>query len=370
MSTIHENDHLFRAMVQTLREGLLLLTPDLKVSFANDAFYRIFQTTPNETLDHKIFAIGQGQWNTQPLRSLLEKLEREQLEFRDMEIFQRFEGIGEKTMIINARRLMDEHNPSSELILMAIEDATERKILERERDEALRSREELIGIVSHEIRNPLTTILTSLDIIRMTLPAVGVHPETPKMLENISTSAHRMERITTDLLDMTRIDAGELAIHIEDTPVQELLDEVMRLYEPEARMLGVRTSWATPSAIGSIGCDRGRIIQVLSNLVGNALKFTQSGGEVQVSAERLSSSAVRFSVSDTGRGIPASELPRVFQRFWQAKHKQYVGTGLGLYISNRLVTAHGGALQVNSQEGKGSTFSFTLPAAQSTERAA
>lgn|GEM_PF-5654153 len=350
--------------------ALLLLTPDLKVNFANEAFYRIFQTTPSETLNHRLFTIGRGQWNSEQLRQVLERLEREQVEFRDLEVFQKFQDIGEKTMIINARRLRDEFNPSSEMILMAIEDATARRILERERDEALHSREELIGIVSHEIRNPLTTIITSLDIIRMTLPKVGVHAGTPKMLDNISTSAHRMERITTDLLDMPRIDSGQLTIRLEDTPLAELLEEVTRLYEPEAQTLGIRTSWSTAVGVGSISCDRDRIIQVLSNLVSNALEFTQSGGQVQVRAERIASGGIRFSVSDTGRGIPANELPRVFQRFWQAKHKQYVGTGLGLYISNRLGTAHGGTLQVSSQEGKGSTFSLTLPAAHSAVRAA
>ena len=239
MSPIRETDQFFRSIVQTIREALIILTPDLKVRFANDAFYRFFATEPARTLNQLIFNIGRGHWNVPPLHELLEKIQMEKAELKDIEVFQIFEDIGEKTMIINARRLVDQSDPGSELILMAIEDATERRILERERDEAFRSREELIGIVSHEIRNPLTTITTSLDIIRLLLPKTGAPLQIPKMIDNIYTSARRMERITTDLLDMTRIDAGELEIKMEHVPIQELAEEVMGLYEPEARALGI-----------------------------------------------------------------------------------------------------------------------------------
>jgi len=227
---------------------------------------------------------------------------------------------------------------------------------------ATRSRDEVLGIVAHDLRNPLNAISLSAQALtrRQDPPAAG-RPG-GEHLERILRSAGFMAKLIRDLLDMTKLEAGRLRLEVECHSVGSLLAEAVEMLRPVAaersialRSTGLESPWR-------VKADRARVLQVFSNLIGNALKFTEEGGSIRVGAE-LKGEEVRFFVADTGPGIAEEQLPHVFDRFWQARRADQRGAGLGLTISKGLVEAHGGRVGVESQLGAGSTFWFTLPVA-------
>jgi signal transduction histidine kinase len=220
-------------------------------------------------------------------------------------------------------------------------------------EEARRSRERLLGIVAHDLRNPLTAIRTV---------ATGLGraaPELAPRVERIDRAVTRMDDLIRDLVDMTRIEHGELVVSPGIELVGSMLDEAVELHAPSARAQGITLSIEGSTPAAAVACDRGRIMQVLSNLVGNALKFTPSGGQVRIGYEERDHVA-RFEVADTGPGIRAGDVERVFDPYWRGDNR---GTGLGLFIARTIVEAHGGRLGVESSPGEGARFWFTLPRA-------
>ncbi|MGK5083448.1 PAS domain-containing sensor histidine kinase [Bdellovibrionota bacterium FG-1] len=252
------------------------------------------------------------------------------------------------------------------LILTTVTDISKRKALEQQRDDALKAREELVAVVSHEIRNPLTSIMTGIQVVHRMMPKTYERKEKIEtQLGQIGNAANRMTKITSDLLDVTRIEAGVLRIDPLPTDVITLVQEVVAQFQSVAQKKGVNLEMKTPTSLQDLVCDRDRIIQVLSNLVGNAIKFTETGGSVVIEA-REQKEELCLQVRDTGAGIPQEEISHVFERFWQAKHTQYLGSGLGLYIAKNIVVAHGGKIEVTSKVGAGSTFAFTMPLAKAS----
>jgi signal transduction histidine kinase len=190
-----------------------------------------------------------------------------------------------------------------------------------------------------------------------------------RSLEAIERAARRAIRMIDDLLDVSAIDAGGLSFEASPYPVNRLVAETVETFRPLATERSIRLEANAATATTSeVLCDSGRILQVLSNLIGNALKFTPAGGEVTLSAEPRGRSVV-FSVSDTGRGIPEDEREKVFARFWQQRPEGGHGVGLGLYISKSVVEAHGGRMGFESRPGGGTRFFFTLPGVEGADRA-
>ncbi|QRK12025.1 hypothetical protein JQX13_19460 [Archangium violaceum] len=233
---------------------------------------------------------------------------------------------------------------------------------EREAQQAVRTREEVLAVVSHDLKNPLGSISLSIQLLRRLLPPGEQGERMLKHTLTIERSVERMDRLIQDLLDMASLQAGRLKLDLRRHAVDELLREGLSLLEPLAIQKGIALHTQPPREHVQVRCDRDRVFQVLSNLVGNALKFTPEGGMVTVEAV-LEESFVRFLVRDTGPGIPPEALPHLFEPFWQVEGTGKKGTGLGLSISRGFVEAHGGGLWVESEEGRGSTFCFTLPRA-------
>jgi signal transduction histidine kinase len=219
--------------------------------------------------------------------------------------------------------------------------------------------EELVEVVSHDLKNPLATISMTTGQLLDHLP-VAPDDEDRRAVERIQRSADRMTRLIRDLLDLAKVEGGHLSIDSTPQSVDDLVADVVEALRAEAaaKSLHLEQSGGHERA----RCDRERILQVLTNLVSNAIKFTPVGGSVRVQATRREHEVV-VSVRDTGPGIPADQRARIFDRFWQAKETARLGTGLGLSIAKGLVERHGGHLWVDSEVGVGSTFSFTLPAA-------
>lgn len=221
------------------------------------------------------------------------------------------------------------------------------------------AREEVIGIVAHDLRNPLSTIIMQLDRVRR----CGADVERgQKSVDAIARAALRMNRLIQDMLDVTRLEAGGLAMKRTTVATQNLLDEVLEAQREKASKSGLRFRVDLGERLPDVFADRDRLLQVFDNLIGNAIKFTTPGGEIVVGAVPRSAE-VLFWVKDTGPGISSEHLPHLFDRFWQATKTDRRGAGLGLPITKGIIEAHGGQVRVESEIGKGTTFTFAVPTA-------
>ncbi|HEX6306858.1 MAG TPA: HAMP domain-containing sensor histidine kinase [Longimicrobiales bacterium] len=224
--------------------------------------------------------------------------------------------------------------------------------------EAAAAREEVLKIVSHDLRNPLNTISMAAEmILEQPDPATRV-----RGVGVIRRASERMNRMVQDLLDVAKLETGRLAIEVEDVSVGSLIDEAVETLAPLAAERQLALASALPPELPHVCIDRGRILQVLSNLIGNAIKFTPPGGRITLHAQQDPGS-VRFAVIDTGPGIPPDQMQRIFGRFWQARPSDRRGLGLGLTIAKSIIEAHGGRIGAESRPGEGTEFWFTLPAA-------
>jgi signal transduction histidine kinase len=240
---------------------------------------------------------------------------------------------------------------------VSIDNAT----LYRESQQAVRAREDVLAIVSHDLRNPLNAVTLGASLLQM---STTLSPEDREQIETIEVSAKRMSRLIADLLDVTRMEGGKrLPIEPESLSVMDVLREAEELFRAQAGVASVSIEYLFDEDLPPVHADHHRVMQVLSNLIGNSLKFTPPGARITVRANRRDRE-ILFSVSDTGPGIPKGHLADIFTR-WQAKRTERLGAGLGLPIAKGIVEAHGGRIWVESEEGQGAQFYFTLPVAQS-----
>jgi two-component system, sensor histidine kinase and response regulator len=240
----------------------------------------------------------------------------------------------------------------------AEETARRMEQLVRQAEAATQHRDEVLAAVSHDLKNPLGTIYTSAALL-LELPLD--EEQRTRQLRIIRRTAERMNRLIQDLLDVSRMEAGRFAVDMTPERASSLVAEALEMLEPIAAARNVRIDTVGAPHDTLVLADRGGVLRVLSNLVGNALRFTPDGGAVAIRTEPHDD-AVRFSVIDQGPGIPAEHLPRIFDRFWQAQRRGE-GAGLGLAIAKGIVEAHGGTIWAETQEGDGARFHFTLPLA-------
>jgi signal transduction histidine kinase len=220
-------------------------------------------------------------------------------------------------------------------------------------DVAYRAREEMMAIVSHDLRTPLASIVLSCTQIRQSLGAPDQAARAS--CDRIDRATRRMETLVRNLLDVATIDAGAFRLQKSCVEVTALVDGTVKLLEPIARQKSVRLV-ADVEGLDIVTCDRGRILQTLENLVGNALKFVPHQGEVVVAARRRAEEIV-FEVRDSGPGIAPAQLEHIFDRYW--REGRGAGHGLGLYIAKAIVEAHGGRIWAVSNAS--TTISFVLP---------
>jgi len=227
---------------------------------------------------------------------------------------------------------------------------------------AIRSRDDVLGIVAHDLRNPLNAII---------LHAALIHKrgdeQQQRRSESIERSARRMDRLIQDLLDVTRMESGHLTIDQTRVATRAVISESLDAQRALAQAAKLDLHLEAPGDLPDIWADRDRVIQVLENLIGNACKFTPAGGHIVVGAARRDGDVV-FSVADTGRGIAPEHQQHVFDRFWQTREARRGGAGLGLPIVKGIVEAHGGRIWLESTPGRGTTFYFTIPVFPPQER--
>ncbi|NUQ20890.1 MAG: HAMP domain-containing histidine kinase, partial [Gemmatimonadaceae bacterium] len=223
---------------------------------------------------------------------------------------------------------------------------------------ALRARAEVLGIVSHDLRNPLSAIgmcARALDA------ATTLESSAREAVHTINQATEWMQRMIHDLLDVTNIEAGHLSIERREEDMVILLFRAIEMFQPIADERGIALAAEVPPHLPKVFLDAERILQVLSNLLGNSIKFVGGGGSVTLRAVK-EHGAVHVSVADDGPGIPAEELPHVFDRFWHSRRPSSPrGSGLGLAIAKGIVDAHRGRIWIESVVGEGTTVHLTLP---------
>lgn len=241
------------------------------------------------------------------------------------------------------------------------------RLLEAERrareqaEAAIRLREDLVAVVSHDLRNPLSSVCMNLDVLRQILAKDReAQPLALKSLDSIARSTERMKRLISDLLDMAAIDNGAIALRKTPCDATLLLQEARDMFLPMATSKRIELDIAETPGDPALNIDKERVLQLFSNLIANAIKFTGEHGRISLSAHPMDCS-IEFRVADTGQGISPEHMPHLFDRYWQAKQDGRLGVGLGLTIAKGIVEAHGGALVAESVVGEGTTFRFTLP---------
>jgi len=238
------------------------------------------------------------------------------------------------------------------------------RLLEAERaaraaaETALRTRDEVLAVVSHDLRNPLSVIdMCAASLIEKLAPD---DEGARSLVRTIVSSTEWMNRLIEDLLDVARVEAGRLNLDRHPQDLVRVISEATVMLEPLITEKSLTLHEDLPDHLPSANVDARRVVQVLENLVSNAVKHTAPGGEIRIRAEPANGE-IRISVRDTGCGIPGENLPHLFDRFWQARGARRGGAGLGLAIAKGIVEAHGGRIWVESELGSGSTFGFSLP---------
>ncbi len=226
--------------------------------------------------------------------------------------------------------------------------------LTRSRDQ----RRQMTADIAHELRTPISIILGHADGI-----GEGVLPADEATLGVIREEAGRLERLVEELRTLSLADAGELTLTKQRVQPARLLDQALAAHKPLAAQMGIRLTVGTRGELPELHVDTDRMLQVLGNLLSNALQHTPAGGEIQLGAQAENGKAEIW-VRDSGPGIPTQELPHVFNRFYRgdkSRKREGTGSGLGLAIAKSLVQAHGGSIRVESEAGQGATFILTLP---------
>jgi signal transduction histidine kinase len=229
-----------------------------------------------------------------------------------------------------------------------------------------RARDDMMSVVSHDLRNPLNVI--GFAVASLKRPNIN-DDQRAGYVDKVRRAADRMNRLIEDLLDVGRLEAGRLPMERGAQPSASLVIDAIDAMRALADEKKVKLAAGPMDKLPSVSADRERVLQVFSNLIGNALKFTPDGGTITLRAE-ASGNEVHFTVADTGPGIKKEDIGRIFDRFWQARRRDRQGAGLGLTIVKGIVAAHGGRIWAESDVGKGAVFHFTLPIAAETRHVA
>jgi two-component system phosphate regulon sensor histidine kinase PhoR len=339
-----ERDRL-AAVLDQMADGVLIADANGQVQFSNPAARRIFdmpdplgRTVTQVLRDHQLVEA----WNRSRQTS---ELQSESVE------------VSTRRQFLQLIVMPDKHSSGS---LILVQDLTRVRRLET-------VRRDFVSNISHELRTPLASLRALTETLQggaITDPQAG-----PRFLERMFTEVDALTQMSQELLDLSRIESGQVPLAPQTISPRELLQSAADRMKMQAERAGLEVHLECPDDLPGVRADPSRLEQVLVNLIHNAVKFTKPGGEIVLSADvaaegEAAGHEVRFAVRDTGMGIPADDVPRIFERFYRVdKSRAGGGTGLGLSIARHIVEAHGGRIWVESIEGQGSTFSFSIPTA-------
>ncbi len=346
------------ALLAATGDGVFGVDMEGRCTFLNRAGSELLGYKPGEVLGRDMHhlvlhsrADGSAyRWESSPVRRSLDGGGDEQGD----EVMWRKDGTGFPVRLMT-RPMVDGREVRG--VVVTFTDMTEIRKSEEALRQAVRARDEVVAVVSHDLRNPVGTIQLASEL---SLEVPFPEEKQREQLSIIYRAASRMSRLIEDLLDVARIEAGGLAVEARPEFVTPIFEEAVALNQALAEERGLILRWEAGAHLPEVQADRDRVLQVLSNLVDNAIRFTSSGGAVTMRAERADGD-VLLSVSDSGEGIRKEDQEHLFDRFWQPRRRDRRGAGLGLAIVKGIVDAHGGRVWVESEPGEGSTFYFTLP---------
>jgi two-component system CheB/CheR fusion protein len=358
-------------IVEAVHVPLVVLDHALAVQSANEAFYEAFQVSPTHTEARSLFTLAGVQWDAPDLRARLGAMLAEDKRFQNVKAEVEVRRLGKRTMSVSARPVRSSAGKAP-LIVVAIEDITDREHAERERDELLhqaqaaeaeaehatRAKDRFLAILSHELRTPLSALLLQVELLRQRA-ADGASIDVN--IDAIERSARIQARLTDDLLDVSRIVSGKLEFTFAHVDVVAVVREAIEMVRPMAKNKSVALEPDTGESVVLVHGDAIRLRQVVWNLLTNAIKATPKGGRIIIRLDRVAGRA-RIEITDTGVGIAPDFLPRIFDMFGQAGAAKSGGLGLGLTIVRHVVEQHQGTVHVASPgEGEGTTSTVTLP---------
>ena len=362
---IYEREYT-KAILNTVTSPLVVLDSDLRVQSGNRAFYSMFGVAREKVHGIPLPDLGDHDWKTSDVWTALRAVLTGGPEFPPREVERAFPGIGARTVLLEARRVPREGDAT---LVLAVQDVTERKRTEEELQNADRRKDEFLALLAHELRNPLAPIRTGLEVMRLS-------GETPPSLQGVRSMMERqvgqMVRLIDDLLDVSRIASGKIELRRVATSLTELLQTSIEVHRPTIEAAGIQLTVDFPSQACVVDVDPTRFVQILSNVLHNASKFTPRGGRIRCSVAPLRAGdvdRVAVTVSDTGVGISKDLLPTVFDMFTQAdspEQRVHGGLGIGLALARRLVEMHGGHITARSEgPGQGAAFTVTVPTCDS-----
>lgn len=329
------------AIISTMSDGIIITDVNGRVELVNPAAERIFQLHPGKAVGRSFIELARDYELSQTLEQTL-KTGKQQTRMIEL-------GQPKQLLRMVVTPLPDAERKGG---LVVLQDLTELRRLET-------MRREFVTNVSHELRTPLASAKALIETLQE--GAIADPIAAKSFLEKAQVEINRLTQLVQELGDLSRLEAGGAALEKELQSIEPVLRRIVRRLQVQADRAGIELTMDIPATLPEIWIDEERIEQVMVNLLHNAVKFTPPGGKVVVSA-RSDGKMLLVSVTDTGVGISAEDLPRVFERFYKAdKSRSEEGIGLGLAIAKHIVQAHGGDIQVESTEGRGSIFTFTLP---------
>ncbi len=339
------------AIVNTVREPLVILNKSLQVITANRAFYQTFNILPEKLENRPFYELGEGELNIPKFRKLLQRVLKKGASFDNFEIEYHIPKLGKRILLLNARKFYRQIN-ATETILLAIEDITKARNYEKQKDE-------FASIIMHELKTPVSTISGYLQLLQAHLSK----RDDKKLLgytANMSSQVTRLTSLINGLLNSSKIRAVGFDYHDEIFDINELITQTVKDVQKTTKTHLLNLNGHLENYIKG---DRDRIAQVLMNLLINAIRYSPNANKVIINLS-TKDDLVMINVEDFGIGISKINQKKVFERFFRlnsSTKETFYGVGLGLDISSQIVRHHKGKMWVESQEGKGSTFNFSLP---------
>ena len=374
--TIIQSLEYAESIINTVREPLIALDQDLRVVKVSRSFYDFFKVKPEDTVGRLIYDLGNKQWDIPKLRELLETILPQKATFDNYEVEHDFAGIGRRTMLLNARQI-EQVMGKERIILLAIEDVTERKAIETGLEKAheemkelaaelkrtARAKSEFLANMSHELRTPLNSINGFSEILYD--ETFGpLNEKQKKYVQNVLTSGNHLLLLINQILDTAKVESGKMKLAISGIPMKDFLNDISMLVADMVGRKKLHMVLEIAEDLPKIEADELKIKEVMYNLLSNAVKFTPEGGNIGLRA-KATGFGIEIVVWDSGIGIAAENMEKIFEGFFRVDtpySRLTEGTGLGLPLSRKLVELHGGRLSVESKGlHKGTSVRFTLP---------
>jgi len=370
LSEVPAAQRLLLDIIDTVREPLIVLDAEFRVTQANRAFFRTFRVEPEDTIGEVLFTLGDGQWDIAPLRELLRDKLAVEPQLNDFDVDHEFPGIGRKIMLLNAR-LVSQGPNLPRIILLAIEDITERRLTEwrlaeqhRELERSNAALDEFASVASHDLQEPVRKILSFGDLLN-TSAGPALDGPARGYLTRMLSSAARMRTLISDLLLYSQVSTRVQAF--VSTDLARIAKEVIADLETAIAESGGRVE---VGELPVIAADPLQIRQLLQNLLGNALKYRRTDTPPVVRLSCASPDALHraITVTDNGIGFNEKYATKIFGMFVRLHGRaDYEGSGIGLAICRKIVERHGGTIGATSTAGQGATFTVTLPVTQAAK---